>query len=201
LKFFLILFSYIFHPLFISIYAVLGYFYFGEIDTIKAPFYSLLVQVVIITFLLPLTFYMLLRSLGKVSSVMLKETSQRKIPLFLNILLLFILIKKSNSINYYPELYYFFLGGMMSSALALLFVFYSKKASLHMVGMMGLLFFTIGLSLHFQIRLVAPILFIVICSGWVATSRLEMKAHSINELFMGILIGAVPQLGLFYFWL
>jgi hypothetical protein len=132
---------------------------------------------------------------------MLEETKQRKIPLLIHACLLFILIKKSTLLYHYPELYYFFFGTLISTLLALFFTFFSLKASLHMVGMMGVSFFIIGLSLHFQIRLIIPICIWIIASGLVATSRLELKAHTSNELFLGTLLGAIPQIALLFLWL
>jgi hypothetical protein len=37
--------------------------------------------------------------------------------------------------------------------------------------------------------------------GVVASSRLEMQAHTTKELVVGFLLGSIPQLLFFYFWL
>jgi hypothetical protein len=46
--------------------------------------------------------------------------------------------------------------------------------------------------------LIIVILFLL--NGVVASSRLIMKAHTNNELFIGSLVGIIPQVVLFYFW-
>jgi hypothetical protein len=38
-------------------------------------------------------------------------------------------------------------------------------------------------------------------NGVVASSRLEMKAHTPKELVIGFLLGVIPQLFLLHFWL
>ena len=195
------LFSYIFHPLFVSVYAVLIFFLFGETYFRYNEIYLILIQIMIITIFIPVTFYYLLLSLGKVDSIMLANTAQRKIPLLIHAVLLFILIKKSITMANCPELFFFFFGSFVSTILALLLLFVGVKASLHMIGMTALTVFTIGISLHFAVRMIFIITMLLICNGFVATSRLEMKAHTYQELFLGSLIGSIPQVVFLYFWL
>jgi hypothetical protein len=38
-------------------------------------------------------------------------------------------------------------------------------------------------------------------NGVVASSRLEMKAHTVKELVIGFVLGIIPQVLLFRFWL
>jgi hypothetical protein len=132
---------------------------------------------------------------------MLSETSQRKIPLLLQIGLTYILIEKSVTIDRFPELYFFFFAGICSTIIAFLLVYVKFKASIHMIALSALTFFVIGLSLHQQengILIIAGLFFL---TGIVASSRLVMKAHSPQELLIGYLAGMLPQIVLWYFWL
>jgi hypothetical protein len=142
-----------------------------------------------------------LRTAGKVDSVMVSEVSQRKIPLVILCFLLILLIRESVTFEHYPELYFFFLGGLLSALLALAFLFLKTKASLHMIAMSALTLFVIGLSIHNQTRNINLVAFFVFMNGIVASSRLEMKAHTPRELVIGFLLGVIPQLLLLYFWL
>ena len=194
-------FSYILHPLFIPVYAVLLFFFFGEHSFRYPDVYLVIIQIVIITIFIPVTFYYLLLSMGKVDSVMLAKRNQRIIPLIIHAVLLYVLIKKSITTENFSELHFFFLGSLISTFVALIMIFLKQKVSLHMIGITALTVFTIGISLHFQVRLIFPIVPLLLCNGFVATSRLEMKAHTFTELILGSLIGILPQVGLFYFWL
>ncbi|OYU81100.1 MAG: hypothetical protein CFE23_06310 [Flavobacterium sp. BFFFF1] len=195
------IFSYLFHPLFVSIYAVLVFFFFGNSYFTYTEIYLIIIQIVIITIFIPITFYYLLLSIGKVDSIMLADKAQRKLPLLIHAVLLFILIHKSITFESCPQLYFFFFGSLISTLLALIMVFAGYKVSLHMIGITALTVFTMALSLHFQIRLMIPILVLVLCNGFVASSRLQMKAHTMWELVLGTAIGVLPQLGLLYLWL
>ena len=194
------LFSYLFHPLFISIYAVLLFFYFGESYFEYQQIYLVLIQIVIVTIFIPLTFYYLLLSYGKVDSIMLDKKSQRKVPLLIHSVLLFVLITKSITVDNLIELHYFFLGSLISTIVAFLLIYAGIKASLHLIGTTALTVFVIGISLHFQIRMLLIIVVLLLLNGVVASSRLIMKAHTNNELFTGSLVGIIPQSILFYFW-
>jgi len=194
-------FSYLFHPIFIPL---LGTIFFVMLDneSLTFPQYLILfLQILIITFLLPITFFFLLRTFGKIKSVMLSDISQRKAPLLLQIMLFAILIEKSISIDRFPELYFFFLGGLVSTCIAFVFLFAKIKASIHMLGISALTAFIIGLSIENQVNTIPVVAFFIFMNGVVGSSRLVMKAHSNKEIIIGFLCGLAPQTVLLYFWL
>lgn len=203
LKKILPIFSYIFHPIFIPILACLFYFFVNDsyFSYSKYEVYLVLMQVTILTFLIPISFFYLLRSLGKIDSIMVSELSQRKFPLLIQIVLLLVLINKGTTEDRIPELYYYFLAGLISTILALIFLFAKIKASLHMVGIASLLLFVIGISIHNHTNFLISIAVLTLLTGIVASSRLEMKAHDFKELTLGFLIGIIPQIALWHFWL
>lgn len=161
----------------------------------------LFLQIIIITFLLPLAFFYLLKTFGKIESIMLSDISQRKIPLLMQIMLFVILIQKSITPDRFPSLYFFFVGGLITTIFAFLLLFVKVKASLHMIGISSLTVFIIGLSIHSQINTISLVAFFMIMNGVVASSRLVMEAHSKKELLIGFLCGVIPQIALLYFWL
>lgn len=194
-------FSYFFHPLFTAVMAAVFYFLITNRYFPYEITYLYIIQILLVTVFIPLAIFYLLIISKKIESMMAPKVSERRIPLLLHILLLGILITQSVTKESIPELFYFFLGCMMSSFLALLLVFFQKKASLHMLGMASLTAFCISCSIHFQTKEVVFISLLLFCNGLVASSRLFMKAHSTNELIIGYLIGLFPQLFLLFFWL
>ena len=194
-------FSYFFHPLFISVYAVLLFFFFGKHHYNYQEVYLVIIQIVIITIFIPVTIYYLLLSLGRVDSVMLAKKNQRRLPLLIHSILLLILIRKSITIANFEILYFFFLGSFISTFWAFVFLFTKYKVSLHQLAISSLTIFVIGISLHFNVRMLWIIVPLIVCNGLVASSRLVMKAHTTTELVLGGLIGSIPQIGLLYLWL
>lgn len=194
-------FSYLFHPIFTPLLGTLLYLLFDDIYFTKEQCYLLVFQILIITFFLPLSFFYLLRTFGKVDTIMLSDLNQRKIPLVMQMILTFVLISESVTIERFPELFFFFLGGLISTFLAFIFLFAKLKASIHMIGISALTFFIIGISIHSQVNSIYLISACFFATGLIASSRLQMKAHSIKELVIGYAIGVVPQVGLWVFWL
>ena len=201
LKKILPVFSYIFHPIFVSIYGALFYFLVTRSFFYDSQIYVTLIQVVILTLLLPLSIYFLFRSLGVVSSFTEATLKERQMPIAVQAILLLVLLKFSISKEITTELFYFFLGGLISSILVLASVILKFKASLHMIGISALTAFVYGLSSYYQLPFLNLFAFCIVCMGLVASSRLYMKAHTYPELLVGIIIGLTPQLFLYRYWL
>lgn len=193
--------SYIFHPIFIPVYAALIYFFLNGTYFENPEKYFVIFQIVLITILLPILFFFVLNTAGKVDSVMVSKIEQRKIPLVIQCFLIVLLVRKSVTLELYPELFYFFLGGLLSTFLAYILLLFKTKASLHLMTISALTIFVIGLSIHNQTRNINWIVFLVLMNGVVASSRLEMKAHTVKELVIGFVLGIIPQLLLLRFWL
>ena len=77
----LMLFSYFFHPIFVSVFGALLFFYMS--DTAFAGLQQLMIgiQIAIITVFIPITFFFILKTMGKIDSVMASQISERKITL------------------------------------------------------------------------------------------------------------------------
>lgn len=194
-------FSYAFHPIFIPLLGTIFYVLLDSHYFTVAQYLILFLQIIIITILLPVAFFFLLRTYGKIDSVMLSDISQRKIPLLLQLMLFTVLIQKSITFRLFPSLYLFFAAGIISTVLAFLFLYLRIKASIHMIGISALTMFIIALSIHNEINTINLVAFFIIMNGLVASSRLVMNAHSNKELLIGFFCGAIPQSVLFYLWL
>lgn len=200
MKKFLAIFSYIFHPLFVPVYATLFYFLVANSFFYEHEIYLAFIQVLILTVLLPMSIFYLIRSLGKMKSKM-PNTKERRLPLAIYALLLLVLIKYSLSIIVIPELYYYFTGVLISTVIALALVLGNHSPSLHTMAITSLTVFVISISSYYHITFLYFIAFLVLCCGVVGTSRLQARAHTFGEVVLGALIGIVPQVVLWFIWL
>lgn len=164
-----------------------------------AEVYFSLVQIFILTILLPLCFYMLLRTFKIVHSFTEATIEERKFPIFIQILLLYFLLNFTVLEIHFPELYKFFQAGLLSAFLVFISVMFRFKASLHMIGITSLFVFVMMLSSFLEIEATYTLAYLIMCMGFVASSRLYMKAHTPIELVVGIAIGAIPQLCVWYY--
>ena len=193
--------SVLFHPLIMPITGVICYFNITprHLDTnlVKAKVISLF----ILTVLLPIVIFFLLRTLRKVKTIYLKTTKERILPLMLNTVILVLILLRVITPLDFIELYFFFIGILISTIICLALTFIKFKTSIHMISIGGILMFFIALSLHFSINIVEIISIIFFLVGAIATSRLHLKAHTPKELLIGFVIGFIPQFILIPNWL
>ncbi|EJL65925.1 hypothetical protein PMI10_01012 [Flavobacterium sp. CF136] len=70
-----------------------------------------------------------------------------------------------------------------------------------MMAISGFAVFVIGLNTHLQMHNIYWSAFLILMTGVVASSRLEMNAHTNKELLIGLTIGIFPQILFLYLWL
>lgn len=193
--------SFFFHPLIIPLLGVVFYF-------TKSPKYislqiiqAKLISLFILTIVLPILLYFLLKTLGKAKSIYLETTKERIFPLIVNCIVVLLVLNRILTANQIIELYYFFVGILISTLACLFLVFMRFKASIHMTSIAGLFMFFIALSIHFSININGTLAVMFILTGAIATSRLHLKAHTETELIIGFFIGFIPQLILLKYWL
>lgn len=178
-------------------------FYFSKtpryipIPIIKAK----LVSIFILTVVLPVLLYYLLKTLKRVDTINLETTKERIIPLVLNAVIIVLVIQRILPQNEVIELYYFFLGILLSTIACLILAILKFKASIHMIAIGGIFMFFIALSIHFSININGTIAFLFILIGAIASSRLYLKAHDNIELLIGFFVGLFPQLLMLNYWL
>ncbi len=194
------IFSYIFHPIFVSFYGLVLYLWLSK-SSFNSLNIVLLIQVVILTMLLPLSIYFLMKAIGLINSFTEATIQERRLPIFLQVLFLALLLKFSGYLDTIPVLYFFFLGGLIAGVLALIFSILKFKVSLHMIGICSLFIFAISLSVVLNISIIPLIAFLIVIIGNVASSRLYMKSHTIDELIAGSVIGMISQAILWQFYL
>jgi len=193
--------SFIFHPILMPLLGVIFYFSktprFIPEPVLKAKLFS----VTILTVILPMLLYYLLKTLKKVDSVYLETTNERKLPLLLNGLIIILIIIRVLPQNEIPELYFFFIGILMSTITCFVLAIVKFKASIHMIAASGFFMFAVALAIHFKININGTIAFMCIVLGAIATSRLHLKAHTPIELIIGFFVGLMPQLVLLNYWI
>ncbi|WP_345005099.1 hypothetical protein [Snuella lapsa] len=193
--------SFIFHPILMPLFGVVFYFAKSPRHIAIQAIQAKLVVLFILTVILPIVIYFLLKTLGKVKSIYLRSTNERIIPLLINCFILLLILQRILTPKQVIELYYFFVGILISTLSCLILAIFKFKASIHMIAVSGLFMFFIALSIHFSININGTLALMSIITGAVATSRLHVKAHSYLELILGCFIGMFPQLILVNYWL
>ena len=193
--------SFIFHPLLMPLLGVIFYFAktprFIPEPIVKAKLFS----VTILTVILPILLYYLLKTLKKVNSFYLETTHERVLPLVINCGIISLILTRVLPENEIPELHFFFVGILSSTLACLILALLKFKASIHMIASAGFFMFAVAIGIHFQININGTIALMCVILGAIATSRLHLKAHTPVELVIGFGVGILPQLIMLNYWL
>lgn len=193
--------SYIFHPLFIPIAGTFAYFFITPKYSPLELQSGNLLPIFILTVIIPIITFLILRNMGYVNSIQLPTIQERKYPLYINLVLLFMVVYKVIPNNYIVELYFYFVGLIAATLATLILLLFKVKSSMHLLGMGSLLMFLINLSIHFEINITLALSLFIFSIGLVATSRLYLKAHTKAEVIIGFCIGLISQLLTVKYWL
>jgi hypothetical protein len=168
------------------------------------------ISIVSISVLFPMISILMMKALGLISTLEMKDKNERIGPLIVTGLFymwLYVNIRNNDSIP--AALSFFVLGCTISVFLALIINSFTK-ISLHTIaagglatGMMYILFhFTYGhldvaipvLQTQFRMSDRLILMIIMFTAGAVGASRLYLKAHKENEIYGGYVVGILSQL-------
>jgi hypothetical protein len=166
-------------------------------SVMKAKVFS----IVILTIILPVLLFFLLKTINKVETIYLKKTKERLIPLLINCIIVTLILIRVMPPNEILELYYFFLGILCSTLACFILAAFKIKASIHMIAASGFFMFAVAIGIHYKININGTIALMMIILGAIATSRLHLKAHTNRELLIGLFTGLFPQLVFVNYWL
>lgn len=188
--------SFLFHPVFVTLYVVafLAYLHPSAFAGFSPAERS---RVLMVTGLnavfFPILTVLLLKALGFIGSVQLKEQKDRIIPLIASGIFYFWTFTVFREQQGYPDLIrIFFLGIFLASSLGLILNIF-LKVSLHAMGMGGWLGFFLLIAREGSMLMTWPLSIVLLISGLVLSVRLFVAAHSPAEIISGLVAGLITQ--------
>ena len=134
-----------------------------------------------------------LKKSNAIETFHLENVIERKMPILLMVMVSYLLATIIKNASSTMELALFFYGMTVGLIIAYLLIYKNFKISLHMLGIGGLLGFFIFVSYHYELNLILLISFLFIIAGFIAISRIKIKAHTLREIYLGFLIGLVSE--------
>ncbi|MBP6687962.1 MAG: hypothetical protein KA160_08900 [Lacibacter sp.] len=190
-----IIFSYLFHPLFIIGWVVLYLLYRNNLVFLGIhPEDRVIVflRVFSTSIFLPLVTVLLLKGLGFIQSVQLHTQKDRIIPYVACITFFFWTYYVSKQLGDPVELRSFLLSAFVASSASLLINNY-MKVSMHAIGVGGMITFFILLLFANRLDDVFALLAAVFITGITCSSRLIASDHKPFEIYTGLITGIVIQ--------
>lgn len=195
--------SVVLHPIFIPLIASLIWYHyypqdFTAINNQKKI--DWLLTLFINTIFFPLLFVLLLKGLGFIKSILMKEPKERIIPLIGVMIFYFWVYFALSKDTALPIIAKSFLLGNYWSIIALFVITIFIKISMHTSGIGALL----GMATLFIFTKTNNIdvnfIFVILCiTALVFWARYKLKAHSNIELIIGLGLGILTQLGAYWY--
>ena len=185
--------SVLLHPIVIPTIGILLFLSITPNEIKKERQYLLISIVFFSTYVIPLISLIILKTLGVVKSFQVESIKERKTPLFIMLIIFYVLGKLLINIPDYRELGILFYGTNISLALVYLLFFFQIKSSLHILSMSSTLGFFLLFANNYSISILPLGSILIILTGILASARLHLKAHNQKEIYLGFFIGLIGQ--------
>lgn len=188
--------SYIFHPVFIPLYAIIFLVFLHPVYfsgfSVAAKYQTLFITG-LNTIFFPLLCVGLLRALGFINSVFLRTQKDRIIPyIACGIFYFWTFTVFKEQPSFHPILSSFMLGVFLASSAALIVNIY-YKVSMHALGLGGWLGLFVIIANSNSMLMTWPLSIVILITGLVCTSRLMITDHTQKDIYSGLLTGIITQ--------
>lgn len=185
--------SYFFHPINFPVIGAILFFLFIPKFIFKPQEYTILVVIFICTYLFPIILLWFLKRFGMINSYHMVSIEERKFPtlLFISIsLFIGYWLYKSSIVDILALMFF---GYCLSLICTSIFLYFKLKISLHAMAISGLIGFLIYYSYYYKINLTPILALLFVIGGLVASTRLRLRAHHLNEVILGSIVGLTAQ--------
>ena len=190
--------SYILHPVLAPIVSTLLYFIIIPNHIPKEFAYRVLSIVFVTTYIIPILLIYFLKKIKLIESYHLMSINERKFPILFFAILSFLLGNLILKTDIIDILAFSFHACTLALGIVYILFFNNIKTSLHTLGISGIIAFICIISYKYQLNLLLLLIFLFILFGIIATSRLKLKAHTLNEVYIGFIVGFLTQIIVYF---
>lgn len=193
--------SVLLHPVFMPLlgFALIYYALPTAFENTKPKIFAgWLGMVVINTIVFPLILMLLLKGLGFIKSILLKDVKERVIPLIGTMVFYFWAYLVMKNVNAPDAARILFLGNFWGIVVVFIATI-MLKVSMHTAGVGSLLGLLIVLLLMNGSFLITPFLLVLIAVFAISWARYYLQAHTAKELILGLSIGVATQLAAYVY--
>lgn len=193
--------SVIFQPLIMPLVTLLilfnsdTYIAFSISSEAKIAIYLLFI---IFSVVFPTLFFLALIKKGFISSLEMKDASERRLPFLISTIMYFGLYYMLRKLSL-PGIVYVLLLGTILSLVVCFFITIFWKISIHMVAVGGILGSLLALSVRMGADFILPIYLVVLLAGVIGYARLKLEAHTPGQVYSGFIVGTSIMAGIIFF--
>lgn len=192
--------SVIFQPLIMPLVTLLilfnsdTYIAFSISSEAKIAIYLLFI---IFSVVFPTLFFLALIKKGFISSLEMKDASERRLPFLISTIMYFGLYYMLRKLSL-PGIVYVLLLGTILSLVVCFFITIFWKISIHMVAVGGILGSLLALSVRMGADFILPIYLVVLLAGVIGYARLKLEAHTPGQVYSGFIVGTSIMAGIIF---
>lgn len=182
--------SYFLHP---ALFPILGVLFILKMAPFTYDSHVVIITILMVfigTYLIPLLISFLLLRMGLIHTMHMHHASERKIPYLVTALSFMLTASSILELGLLPQVHLFLWGSALVIVVHLVMLFYSKPSA-HLAGIGGFTGLVVALSLQYQLNLLPLLMLSIFLSGMLASARYALGAHTLAELGVGFLTGAV----------
>lgn len=193
--------SYVFHPVLMPTVMTLALYKLAAVGFAGVKpkvFGNWLFIIILNTLIFPLVGVLLMKGLGFIRSMHMRDAKERIIPLLMTMTFYFWAYHVFQNIDS-PFILRVLLLGSFWSVIALFMVNIFMKVSMHTAAAGGMLGLVIVLMLISPINMAIPLFIALVIAGLVGTARMLLGAHNGAEIWMGYLLGIIVQIAAYFY--
>lgn len=194
-------FTYLFQPLLMPFYGTFIFLWYDDLLSIQLPYLTrwyILGFIFLLTFLLPALATLLMKSMGLVKSLEMETRQERKLPLLFTAFIYTAVFFIIGNIPVLARMRVFVLATTITVILSGFITNY-YKISIHMTGCGGVIGLIALMATYSYTNLTWLLAGAIIIAGFVGVSRIVLKAHTHDQVYLGFTFGflTVFLMGLF----
>ena len=190
--------STILHPIVIPTIGVMIYFLVTPTNFVTNQKFAILSLVFVVTYLIPLLILILFKKLKIIKSYQPESIKERKLPVGLMIVLFYLLGNTLDSVNNFRDLGLLFYATSFGLTIIYFLFFFKIKSSIHLLSFGISTGFFMVISIIYERPYTIIFIIFILLAGILASARLHLKMHKMNEVFLGFFIGIISPFFIYY---
>ena len=186
------------HPIVIPTLGVILYFMFIQNSFNSTQKFGVLGLIFASTYIIPLLLLILFKRFKLIKSFNAESIKERKIPIAVMIVLFYLLGNTLYGIPNLMDLGVLFYATTLGLVIIYILFAFKLKTSLHLMSLGVTTGFFYLLQNVYNQNLILVIIAALILSGILGSARLNLKAHSQKEVYLGFILGFVSPSIIFY---
>ena len=186
------------HPIVIPTLGVILYFMFIQNSFNSTQKFGVLGLIFASTYIIPLLLLILFKRFKLINSFNAESIKERKIPIAVMIVLFYLLGNTLYGIPNLMDLGVLFYATTLGLVIIYILFAFKLKTSLHLMSLGVTTGFFYLLQNVYNQNLILVIIAALILSGILGSARLNLKAHTQKEVYLGFILGFVSPSIIFY---